>query len=98
MPGRWPCRCHFQPGCLLPPCVWPCNLAAVKRRQELAQTGREGRTVLQHYSVALVDRYAEMAATGALLFYSLFVMNAHPELVITIPLVLFGLFRYWFCG
>ena len=23
-------------------------------------------------------------------------MRGHPELVITIPLVLFGLFRYWF--
>ena len=26
----------------------------------------------------------------------MFVMSAKPELVITVPLVLFGLFRYWF--
>jgi decaprenyl-phosphate phosphoribosyltransferase len=71
-------------------------LAAVKRRQELSQTGTEGRKVLEKYTVSLVDRYAEMAATGALLFYSMFVMSAKPELVITVPLVLFGLFRYWF--
>lgn len=71
-------------------------LAAVKRRQELSQSGTEGRKVLEKYSVALVDRYAEMSATGALLFYSMFVMSALPELVITVPLVLFGLFRYWF--
>ena len=71
-------------------------LAAVKRRQELSQSGTEGRKVLEKYSVALVDRYAEMSATGALLFYSMFVMSAKPSLVITIPLVLFGLFRYWF--
>lgn len=71
-------------------------LAAVKRRQELSQTGSEGRKVLEKYSVSLVDRYAEMSATGALLFYSMFVMSAKPGLVITIPLVLFGLFRYWF--
>lgn len=71
-------------------------LAAVKRRQELNQSGTEGRKVLEKYSVALVDRYAEMSATGALLFYSMFVMSAKPELVITVPLVLFGLFRYWF--
>jgi 4-hydroxybenzoate polyprenyltransferase len=71
-------------------------LAAVKRRQELAQSGSEGRKVLKSYSVALVDRYAEMSATGALLFYSMFVMSARPELVITIPLVLYGLFRYWY--
>lgn len=71
-------------------------LAAVKRRQELNSVGDSSREVLRHYSPELIDRYAEMAATGALLFYSLFVMNARPELVMTIPLVLFGLFRYWF--
>lgn len=71
-------------------------LAAVKRRQELSQSGTEGRKVLEKYSISLVDRYAEMSATGALLFYSMFVISAKPQLVITIPLVLFGLFRYWF--
>lgn len=71
-------------------------LAAVKRRQELSQAGTEGRKVLEKYSVALVDRYAEMSATGALLFYSMFVMSSKSQLVITIPLVLFGLFRYWY--
>jgi 4-hydroxybenzoate polyprenyltransferase len=71
-------------------------LAAVKRRQELSQSGAEGRKVLAKYSVELVDRYAEMSATGALLFYSMFVMSSRSELVITIPLVLYGLFRYWY--
>ena len=40
--------------------------------------------------------YAEMSAVGALLFYSLFVMSTNPKLVSTIPLVLFGMFRYWY--
>lgn len=71
-------------------------LAAVKRRQELRQNGSEGREVLEKYPVTLVDRYAEMSATGALLFYSMFVMSAKPALVVTVPLVLFGMFRYWF--
>lgn len=71
-------------------------LAAIKRRQEFTQTGAEARHVLKQYSVPLVERYAEMSATGALVFYSIFVMAARPELVITIPLVLFGLFRYWY--
>lgn len=71
-------------------------LAAIKRRQELQRAGTESREVLGRYSVRLIDRYAEMAATGALVFYSLFVMAARPELFITIPLVLFGLFRYWY--
>lgn len=71
-------------------------LAAVKRRQELSKSGSEGRKVLEKYSVALIDRYAEMSATGALVFYSMFVMSTRPQLVITVPLVLFGLFRYWY--
>ncbi len=70
-------------------------LAAVKRRQELLRSGSEAREVLRSYTLPLLDRYAEMASTGALVFYSLFVMDAHEELIVTIPLVLFGLFRYW---
>ena len=72
-------------------------LASIKRRQELATTGSGSREVLQRYSVALVDRYAEISAVGALIFYSLFVMSANNErLGFTIPLVIFGLFRYWY--
>lgn len=71
-------------------------LAAVKRRQELSHSGSDGRQVLQKYSVALVDRYAEMSATCALVFYSMFVMSSKPQMVFTVPLVLFGLFRYWY--
>lgn len=71
-------------------------LAAVKRRQELARSGADGRKVLERYSIELIDRYAEMSATGALVFYSLFVVSARPQLAITVPLVLFGLFRYWY--
>jgi decaprenyl-phosphate phosphoribosyltransferase len=71
-------------------------LAAIKRSQELSQRGTEGREVLTKYTKALVDKYAEMSATCALVFYSMFVMESRPELVITVPLVLFGLFRYWY--
>jgi decaprenyl-phosphate phosphoribosyltransferase len=71
-------------------------LASLKRRQELSLSGTEGRAVLQKYSVFLVNRYAEMSATGALLFYALYVITAKPQLVGSIPVVLFGLFRYWY--
>lgn len=71
-------------------------LAAIKRKQELKIQGDNGRKVLKQYSVSLVERYAEISATGALIFYSLFVMSVRPELVITIPIVIFGLFRYWY--
>lgn len=71
-------------------------LASIKRRQELATAGSDARRVLREYSVTLVDRYAEMSAVGALVFYSLFVMSTNVKLSATIPLVIFGLFRYWY--
>ena len=69
-------------------------LATIKRRQKLGQNDATGREVLLHYTVPLLDRFAQIAATGALVFYSLFVMSARPELAFTIPIVLYGLFRY----
>ena len=71
-------------------------LAAIKRKKEIAGSGSQSRAVLASYSEQLVGRYAEMSATCALLFYSLFVLSDRPELAFTIPFVIYGLFRYWF--
>ena len=71
-------------------------LASVKRKQELALSGNAGRKVLRYYTLNLVDKFAQIASTGALLFYSLFVMTARPNMVISIPFVIFGIFRYWY--
>ncbi|UOG17845.1 decaprenyl-phosphate phosphoribosyltransferase [Acinetobacter sp. PK01] len=71
-------------------------LASIKRRQEILQNGSQSRGVLAHYSVTLIDRFAEMSAVTAVVFYSLYVMEFQPKLVITVPLVIFGLFRYWY--
>ncbi len=71
-------------------------LGAIKRRQELVHSGSSARKTLKKYSVHLLDRYAEISASGALLFYSMFVMSTKPELIMTIPLVIFGLFRFWY--
>ncbi|MCW8333631.1 decaprenyl-phosphate phosphoribosyltransferase [Vibrio paucivorans] len=71
-------------------------LAAIKRRQELVKSGASARQVLESYSLNLIDKYAEMSATCALLFYSLYVISDKPDMVYTIPFVLFGLYRYWY--
>lgn len=71
-------------------------LASIKRRQELVKNGSKSRNVLQYYTKDLIDKYAEMSATCAILFYSLFVISDKPDMVYTIPFVLFGLYRYWF--
>jgi 4-hydroxybenzoate polyprenyltransferase len=71
-------------------------LAAVKRRDELSGSGATSREVLKLYTPALLDRFAERAALGAMVFYGLFVITVRPALAATIPLVLFGMFRYSF--
>jgi decaprenyl-phosphate phosphoribosyltransferase len=71
-------------------------LAAIKRRDELDVQGDGARAVLEEYSVPLLDRFALMSSVCAMVFYSLFVVTTRPVLAFTIPLVLFGIFRYWF--
>ena len=65
-------------------------LACIKRRQDLFfQADR-------HYCVSTLNRYALISSTGVVLFYSLFVISTRAQLAITIPFVLFGVFRCWF--
>ena len=71
-------------------------LASIKRFQEIQLQGSEGRQVLKKYSAKIVARYADVAAVSTILFYSLYCFSEHPNLIITIPLVLFGIFRYWY--
>jgi decaprenyl-phosphate phosphoribosyltransferase len=69
-------------------------LATLKRRQELELAGRDGRSVLGDYSLPLLDGYAQTSASAAIVFYCLYVVEVRPRLALTIPLVLFGIFRY----
>jgi decaprenyl-phosphate phosphoribosyltransferase len=71
-------------------------LAAIKRRDELGVQGQDARAVLGQYTVPLLDRFALMSSVCAMVFYSLFVVTTRPVLAFSIPLVLFGIFRYWF--
>ena len=71
-------------------------LGSVKRRQELRHHGKEGRQVLDSYSLTLVDKYAMISSMGALFFYSLFVITEKTEMVVSVPVVIYGLFRYWY--
>ncbi len=71
-------------------------LAAIKRRDELEAQGDGARAVLGQYSFALLERFALMSSVCSIVFYSLFVVTTRPVLAFTIPLVLFGIFRYWF--
>lgn len=71
-------------------------LAAMKRRHELRIVGAGSRSSLGAYSAAVVERFAEISATAAFVCYVIFVVTVKVDLVYTIPVVAFGLFRYWF--
>jgi len=84
-------------------------VALCKRRAELAAAGDNPRTrkVLSDYSLPLLDPIIAASAALAIIAYSLYTFSAShadalgtlqhtPLLMITIPLVVYGIFRYWF--
>ena len=74
-------------------------LALAKRRGELVLVGAErtpGRPVLEGYSLALVDQLVTIVAASTVISYSLYTFTARDSkaMMITIPFVVFGVFRY----
>jgi len=74
-------------------------LATSKRRSELlrlADGDKKQRPVLQGYTIPYLDSLINSAATSTLLFYALFTIlsNKNPTLVLTIPVVYYGIMRY----
>jgi len=81
-------------------------LGFAKRRAELVEMGEdhaEHRRVLKHYSAPLLDRLIGITAAGTVVTYSLYTMSTETVmlhgtelLILTIPFVMYGLFRYLF--
>ncbi|MBE0428249.1 MAG: decaprenyl-phosphate phosphoribosyltransferase [Thermoleophilia bacterium] len=74
-------------------------LALAKRRAELTLLEGESanhRSILEHYSLALLDQMIGVAAAASLVSYSLYSFTALDSewMMLTIPFVLYGLFRY----
>jgi 4-hydroxybenzoate polyprenyltransferase len=81
-------------------------LALGKRRSELVMLGKDAvgsRPVLKQYNLGLMDQMVSVATAGTVLSYSLYTLS--PETVekfhsrnlwLTIPIVLYGIFRYLF--
>jgi 4-hydroxybenzoate polyprenyltransferase len=71
-------------------------LALGKRRAELALEGPSARPVLSGYAPALVDQLLAIVAAATIGAYSAYALTAHESgwLVVTVPFVVYGLFRY----
>jgi len=69
-------------------------LAVMKRKAELNESSGAGRKVIEKYSKELITAMATLSASAAVVFYSLYCLTTKPQLVVTIPIVLFGIMRY----
>ncbi|GAB1422380.1 decaprenyl-phosphate phosphoribosyltransferase [Anaerolineales bacterium] len=75
-----------------------------KRRQDLVTLGDEAiktRPIYQHYNLALLDDMLRLVVTSTLITYILYTIEADTRMIanvnlaiITVPVVLYGLFRY----
>jgi len=98
-PSRWIWLCSF---------MLTLFLGFAKRRAELATASSEAfsqgdssRMVLQDYSLPLLDTLIAITASAALLAYGLYTVDTNnialhgtEHLIMTLPIVTFGMFRY----
>ena len=90
---------RISPWLLLCTALLALFLALAKRRGELLLVGADatpGRPVLEGYSLELVDQLLSVVAASTVIAYSLYTFTARDSkaLMVTIPFVLFGVFRY----
>ena len=79
-------------------------LALTKRRQELVlldERAADHRSNLEHYSLALVDQMINVVTPSTVIAYSVYTFTAeglprNHAMMLTIPFVLYGIFRYLF--
>jgi 4-hydroxybenzoate polyprenyltransferase len=79
-------------------------IALGKRRSELGDEAYEvlaHRPALEHYTVAFLDQLITITATASVMAYSLYTFSAenvprNQVMMVTIPVVLYGVFRYLF--
>jgi 4-hydroxybenzoate polyprenyltransferase len=77
-------------------------LAVTKRRQELATLHEDAarhRPVLSEYPAAVLDQISSVALSATLVSYALYATSApnlpaNHSMLLTLPIVLYGLFRY----
>lgn len=75
-----------------------------KRRHELVLLGEDAgkhRRILHSYNLDLIDRMLSLVTTSVLVFYSLYTflaegLPANHTMMLTIPFLMFGIFRYMY--
>ncbi|MGG1877264.1 decaprenyl-phosphate phosphoribosyltransferase [Paenibacillus cisolokensis] len=74
-------------------------LALCKRRHELVLLKNNSvsqRKVLSFYSIELIDQLMSIITAVLIMFYSMYASSENPMMMLTIPFVLYGVFRYYY--
>ncbi len=80
-------------------------IALVKRRQELVKLeegAEKHRATLEHYTPKLLDEMVSVVTASTVIAYSLYTFTAEnlphdpPLMMLTIPFVIYGIFRYYY--
>ena len=75
-------------------------LGFTKRRQEAVSElhqGTSSRPVLEHYSLPFLDQMVSLVTTGTVISYAIYTVNSPligSQMMLTIPPVVYGIFRY----
>ncbi len=90
----------ISPWLYLVTCFLSLFLALSKRRHELIllqEHAGNHRRILKEYSIPMLDQMITIVVTGTLMAYSVYTIEGttgHGRLIITVPFVLYGMFRY----
>ncbi len=93
---------HFSPWLYVCCGMLSLFLAVGKRRQELIMMGNnatEVRPIFKEYNLALLDDMLRMVMTSSIIAYTLYTVEANtslggPAMLLTVPFVVYGVFRY----
>lgn len=70
-------------------------LVVAKRYSEL-KNQTLSRNILEHYQKEMLELFMGISTTLTIVFYCLYVVEKSPNFIFTIPIVLFGIFRYYY--
>lgn len=78
-------------------CIFSVSLFLIsfKRLAETKISGFKSRAVLKKYNIKFLNKIIDISGFCSINFYTIYVITANPNLIITVPLVFIGFFRYY---
>ena len=71
-------------------------ISSLKRKQELLLYGNKSRPVLEKYTLHSIKKITDFSGIIAVIFYNIYILTINEKLIITIPVILYGFFKYHF--